>query len=721
MPTLNVAGQNIAVGDEFLKLSREKQNDMVDEIASALRASSRRNAVVSAPSYDAMGSATGGNEDVAVPEMKPSRVRDQMDDITKSIGGGLVRGTAGLASTVTDTLPSALVAGSDWLAKKLPGVDAAELEKQAGERDKRYKESKMGQALSAENVQKFLEKITGEAYQPTTTAGKFASTAAEFAPGGAIGKAPNIARNLVTYGVIPGLVSEGAGQAFEGSTAEPIARVAGALGAGMSGAAVHRLGSAERLVGNATHGVTHAQLDQMEALFQQAQQSGSSISRAEALQAVTRSATGIGDLQHTVEGMGGMKPFYAERPARNELAARQTFDNIAPPARDPASIGPSAGRAADESANNVRGLINTASEPFYKNAESVLLSPQEMTHVKSIPGFQEARDAVRDNPQINWRVAHLPDESVGFLNQVKKHFDQAAENSGSNFNPTKNKEVQSSNTMAASALKQIGELKSTDYAIALKVQKDAREKYLQPLLDGPLGKIAGQDTTTRSAIDTLFPTNPLPNSQDEIGQTMRALSKQRPGVANDLVRAHAEMTFNEATQCLASGGHNQSGGAKFAAVLRGNPQQAANLEAAVTALPSGDATWKGFNNLLDVMEAQQYRQATGSRTAFKIPGVEDLKSGGALNNAAQVIGGGGFKLPQKVMNAIQGWNVGRNVDQLAELLTNPASAAEFRRLATVPAGSQQAGALIARLVSLADNSSRSDRPRVYITKDKDGN
>ena len=74
---------------------------------------------------------------------------------------------------------------------------------------------------------------------------------------------------------------------------------------------------------------------------------------------------------------------------------------------------------------------------------------------------------------------------------------------------------------------------------------------------------------------------------------------------------------NEAAQRLASGGENQSGGAKFAEALRGNRHQAANLEAGIRALPNGDGIWNGFNRLLDVMEAQQYRQATGSRTAFR--------------------------------------------------------------------------------------------------------
>src|SRR5690606_10849156 len=128
-----------------------------------------------------------------------------------------------------------------------------------------------------------------------------------------------------------------------GSAAEGPARFAGALAGGLGSAGAMRMGAADRLVQNATQGVTAAELDAAEQLFQRAQQAGQPISRAEAVQAVTQGRTGIGDLQHTVEGMGGMREFYAQRPAQNEAAARQAFGGIAPQAADPSRLGPAAG------------------------------------------------------------------------------------------------------------------------------------------------------------------------------------------------------------------------------------------------------------------------------------------------------------------------------------------------------------------------------------------
>jgi hypothetical protein len=66
--------------------------------------------------------------------------------------------------------------------------------------------------------------------------------------------------------------------------------------------------------------------------------------------------------------------------------------------------GTEASEAAGNTINGVRQQINHAAEPFYQASEGILLTPAEMTHVRAIPGWTEARDAVRNNEQLNWRV-----------------------------------------------------------------------------------------------------------------------------------------------------------------------------------------------------------------------------------------------------------------------------------------------------------------------------
>lgn len=80
-----------------------------------------------------------------------------------------------------------------------------------------------------EGTQKTIENATGtKFYEPKTTAGKYAQTIGEFAPA-TIGGEGNLALKFGKYALVPAVASETAGQATEGTAAEPYARIAGAL------------------------------------------------------------------------------------------------------------------------------------------------------------------------------------------------------------------------------------------------------------------------------------------------------------------------------------------------------------------------------------------------------------------------------------------------------------------------------------------------------------
>jgi hypothetical protein len=641
------------------------------------------------------------------------------EDVVKSIPGGLIRGTAGLAGA--PMLGSdLLMAGVDRLQQYLTGESKEEREARVSERERNVTFPGLGDKLRSKGIQEGIETITGPAYVPQTTPGKFASTAAEFVPGGMIGKVPNMLRNAALYGVIPGLASEGAGQVVEhvagpGSAIEPWVRGGAGLVAGGGVAATQRLTSAERVLQNAARDVSPADLDAMEHVFQFAQRQGMPISRAEALQHVTEGRTGMGNLQHKVEGMGGMRDFYAERPAQTEAGARRAFDELAPAPANPSMIGPGVGSAAERTINDVEGAINQHTRPLYQAAEAQRIDPQLFSLIETDPVFQEGLKRVRNDKWIGPQIEHLPDDSVAVVDAIKKHLDEAAENlrsptagtarskySAEIIDAGKDNMVSSADLATGSGQGVVG-----SYEAARTTQAQLRQQYLQPLLNGPLGKIADRDITTRKAVEAVFPTNPVPQSQGEIATAMRALVQRNPWAARQLVRAHAESVFNEATQRLASGGASQTGGAKFAAVLRGNPQQAANLEASVRALPNGDDVWKGFDRFLSILEAQQRRVPPGSLTAFNAPMVENLKAGGLSTEGAKAAMSVGLKLPARAAKAIDEWNLGRNVDQLAHLLTVPEAATRFRQLLTESRGGQ-IGALMARLSYLAMGSSGSN-------------
>jgi hypothetical protein len=408
-----------------------------------------------------------------------------------------------------------------------------------------------------------------------------------------------------------------------------------------------------------------------------------------------------------------MAEFFSGRPQAVEGAVRGELDNIAPVNRAPSSIGPQVGRAAEETIGDVRGAINRTAEPFYRNAESVRLSPAEMQRVEALPGYQQARDAVRNDPQLNRYVAHLPDDSVGFLNEVKKQLDQAARAERNPINIQGNQQRVAGIERDAAAVRQTAQNASQDYATALGVESYARDRYLQPLLDGPLGKIAGRDTTTKNAIDALFPRNPLPNSEQEIGTAVSALANRNQRAARDLVRAHAESTFNEAARDLQTG-PNQANGAKFRVAIAGNPQQRANLQAAVEALPNGQERWRGFDRLLDVLEATGTRQNVGSRTAYNAEINKAQGAGGLVRDATKIVGNP-TKLAQPLIDKYEQWKLGRNLSQLANILTDPNSAGMLRNLANAPRGDWGRAATAAlRLVTYAEAS----RPKLEQPRNK---
>lgn len=87
----------------------------------------------------------------------------------------------------------------------------------------------------SEELQHGIEGVTGKFYEPQTLPGKYAHTIGEFAPGAMLGPASagrGVAGNLMRYGVAPGVASETAGQATEGTSLEPYARAAAGIGTG---------------------------------------------------------------------------------------------------------------------------------------------------------------------------------------------------------------------------------------------------------------------------------------------------------------------------------------------------------------------------------------------------------------------------------------------------------------------------------------------------------
>jgi hypothetical protein len=163
-----------------------------------------------------------------------------LEDVAKSGGIGLAKGTIGLAGLPGDVALK-LNQGIDYLTEKA-GLGVAP-SRPVG---------------TSAQIQHAVEGVTGEFRKPQTTAGKYAETIGEFVPGAMVGPG-GIARKVIAGAVAPAVASEAAGQAVgEGSPYEPYARFAGAIAGGVAPAAATRAITPLPFRGAAASGAEHA-------------------------------------------------------------------------------------------------------------------------------------------------------------------------------------------------------------------------------------------------------------------------------------------------------------------------------------------------------------------------------------------------------------------------------------------------------------------------------
>lgn len=185
--------------------------------------------------YGKKESPAGPWQKYAQPAAEETAPVDTATDVLKSAGSGLAEGAIGLM-----TLPRAIEDGVSLAFDKGLGLlRGREVTQEEKDRQKALlDENSLFRHPSAQDVKSNVEAVTGEFYKPQTTAGEYARTAAEFVPGGIAATPKKAISGALKFGIAPGLASEGAGQATEGTAAEPYARVVAAMGAGGLASAV---------------------------------------------------------------------------------------------------------------------------------------------------------------------------------------------------------------------------------------------------------------------------------------------------------------------------------------------------------------------------------------------------------------------------------------------------------------------------------------------------
>lgn len=635
------------------------------------------------------------------------RVGDQVSDVSKgaykAIDRGVAEGMAGLLAmprTISDAQQS------------LTEMQLKNLEAATGKTLTRPSPSPASRLPSQEDWQKVIQKqYYGDQpgtqnpidpYEPRNLFEQYLKTGGEFAigalaPGGPLARTMRVAT--------PAVLSETGGQLTKGTPAEPFMRTAGALvGGGVQGgaeAAVSRPRTARAILERQLpESTTPQHIDAAEALMRDAQTMGVPLTWPEALSQVQQRPV-LSDTMRHLEGSPQSGPhmaeFFGDRPQRVAGAVDQQAQALSPGApTNPYALGPDVHGAASGIINNERQAINARSDPQYAAAGLQFVEPRELMRLQALPGWDEAAQAVRNSSQLGRDVVGMPDSSIGFVNAVKKAMQARGEHATSPMRSTGAPSVEEASgwfsdaevarqTAINASRRQTAPGVPAPYEEALRIETEGRARRLQPLLQGPLGKIVEAKPDIESAVNVLFPRGGMVHNEAQIGDAVSRIAARSPKLAEDAVRAHVDMAFNTAAGDLQTG-PNQAGGAKFRALIAGRGQQRRNLQAAVEALPNGAERWQGFSRLLDVLEATGTRQNVGSRTAYNTEALKEFgSSAGAVQDVAKAITNP-ISGAKPFIDRYEGWKLGRNLNDVARILTSPQSANLLRQIVTSPRG-----------------------------------
>lgn len=163
-------------------------------------------------------------------KMEWQKPEPSMWDETKAVAGRALTGV-GYAAAAPEMAADLLKKGINWgVGQVVPGYSEAVAKADA------LRNQVKSIPTPGESVNALRETLP----QPQTSVGKIAGAAVEAIPSAvaltpnAMASVPNALNAAVRYGAVPGAVSEGAGQVFEGTALEMPARIAGSIGSSVA-------------------------------------------------------------------------------------------------------------------------------------------------------------------------------------------------------------------------------------------------------------------------------------------------------------------------------------------------------------------------------------------------------------------------------------------------------------------------------------------------------
>lgn len=651
-----------------------------------------------------------------------------IEDIAKAVPSGFARGVAGLAS-----IPSILEYGAGQAAS-VPGRvynrvagDGTWSEPEFARRGRESAAESLGgrPMPSYGDIVGGIESVTGELYEPQTRTGKFAGTAAEFAAGFPFtsGSAAQRTAQLM----VPAFASEAAGQATEGTAFEPYARLGGALlAAGGVGVQQARSGG-RRIAAEALEEIGADDIMRASVLMREAKQlpnGGVTLTFDEALNQVTGGRAGnLSQVRRVAEYGGGrgsarLANVRSGRAAEVERAGGAAIDDIAPTPYAPDRAAQKAQSAAGGAIKDIERRRTDAVNPFYQRAASDTVPEQAfasaLDDIDSVVSRNPMPQATAGARRLRSLVDQEGARNVGRLDDIYKGVRDVYAGELP-FTATPAQQTSARVTREAlnsldSALRQ----SSQNLARGRELYSRISDRVVTPARQGPLGRIASSDPGGSNASAqmgrTLAGAGESNRYHTVVGQATRRLVRQDPRAAETVARDYIADVFTRNTRDL-QGGANAYGGANFRSKLIGNSADERNLKALVTNLPQGAQRWRGFEKLMEVMEATGRAPRKGSDTAFNQAIQKNMSGAGApLSRAFEETSQIGLGLRQAISDKWMGYRMGRNTAELADLLTDPAAAPLLAELARSPANSARGNTIALRLLYMTDRAATQPKP-----------
>jgi hypothetical protein len=469
-------------------------------------------------------------------------------------------------------------------------------------------------------------------------------------------------------------------QGMEAAGASPIQQMIG-TGIAMAGTGAATGGirsTPSDIVNRNLKGVTPEGMRLAQLLQQDSIKLGMPITGAEAIAQAT-GQRGLTTTQRFLEqaepSQATMNQFMAARPAGVQQGFENAMQGISPVT--PTSATPVNLQQAGQ--NVIRGAernLTASVEPFYRQGMNQM---QTLQMGKPLPILANEVAVLQKNPAIDDAISHvikdkysgatgLPPNDPRVLDAAKKYLDaqytRFTDPLAGSLDKTKAKNAFGGSRELDSYLSS----KSPAYAQGSRNFEIAQQTQMQPMKAGPVGQIAEGNVGR----DVLMPPSPIALYPADIKRTADLLRRKDPNALPDWTRQNIEGIFNETTQNLATG-QNQFGGPKFASTIAGNKQQRDNLRTLVTET-GGMQAWQGFENFLDVAQAQGQRMPANSATAFN----EMIKTELGIGKVSK---GLTFLKPSNIVAWAENLQLGRNADMLAKMLTDPDSVAKLQELA----------------------------------------